>query len=131
MHNFAKAVEILCNAGTNINAQDCSNRTAVYIAASFGRLASLKALLKFNPSLELRSDTGYSPLHIAADKLATLRLLISAKGDPNIRKSDDWTPLHLATYWEELEVVKYLLENGGNPNLATCDGQTALHVAVR
>lgn len=79
--NGACITELL-NAGTNPHAADKFGVTAVHIAAAFGIVESLKALLAFDPTvLKKRTVEGFSALELAVlgRKVECVQLIMQCK----------------------------------------------------
>ncbi|KAF7533207.1 hypothetical protein G7054_g7282 [Neopestalotiopsis clavispora] len=104
--NFAAIVQMLVDAGININWQDETGETALHIAARFGHLECAKILLEG-----------------CASQKVDLELT---------EKSFAWTPLHIAAVDGHLEVAQLLLEKGAEAGKMDSFGWTAKeHAALR
>mmetsp|Transcript_43736 Transcript_43736/g.71094 ORF Transcript_43736/g.71094 Transcript_43736/m.71094 type:complete len:1503 (-) Transcript_43736:654-5162(-) len=92
----------------------------------------LGLLLGRQPNLNVRSESGLTPLHLciesANDKAALL--LAQAGADPNATTSTGQTPLHLAAKAGLAPLVECLVKHGSNPNLQDDTGRTPLGYGV-
>ncbi|KAK0747691.1 Glycerophosphoryl diester phosphodiesterase family-domain-containing protein [Apiosordaria backusii] len=104
--NFKHIVEMLVDAGVDINWQDKTGETALHIAARFGHDECARVLLKGT-----------------ADQKADFELT---------EKAFAWTPLHIAAVDGHLSVVKLLVEAGAEVDKPDSSGWTAReHAALR
>ncbi|MCE2558139.1 MAG: ankyrin repeat domain-containing protein, partial [Acidobacteria bacterium] len=93
----------------------------------------IAALLEAGANLELRTDQGLTPLHVAVvfnKNPAIIAALLEAGANLEARTDRDWTPLHAATSSNENPVVvAALLDAGADPNARTKEGETARQLA--
>jgi ankyrin repeat protein len=61
----SKCVELLLAAGANPNLKTADNKTALHIAASYWREASIRALLKAGADPSLKNNDGLTALDFA------------------------------------------------------------------
>ena len=64
-YNTAEAVEILINAGANLNSQDIYGNTALIYAASFNTDDVVKVLIDGGSDIEIKNIAGYKALDYA------------------------------------------------------------------
>lgn len=104
--------------------------------------------VKNGADVNIRNDSGYYPLHIAASKgkIGAVKYLVRKgaeidaisfppqKDDRALVLGDKFsglTPLHMAALYGQTEVVKYLLKKGANPNFSQPEaGQLAGHTPL-
>ena len=108
--------------------------TALWAAASAGRLDVVKLLIERNTDVEGTTSTGSTPLRTAAYRghLDIVRCLVESGADVNARSSrDNSTILMMACFRGHLSVVTYLINKGAFMDLQGKDDRTALHHAVQ
>jgi ankyrin repeat protein len=71
-------VRALLNAGARVDAQDNNGYTALMLAVTQGRSASVALLLKAGANVNLKNNYGETALTLARDHAAIKQLLISA-----------------------------------------------------
>ena len=90
-----EAVKQHIEAGTDINIKDqMSGATPLISAATFGKIAIVKALINANANLSLKNNDGATALHTAAFfcQVEIVQLLIDAKADKTIKNNFGATP---------------------------------------
>ncbi len=118
-----------------INAPDEHGITSLGQAILFGRATMVFTLLESGADVNVRSDSGETPLHYAVSRNAFFEYnrpeiaeAILAKGaDVNARSREGATPLHYAVWSERL--THKLIEKGADVNAATTSGYTVLQNA--
>ncbi|MBS0236277.1 MAG: ankyrin repeat domain-containing protein [Proteobacteria bacterium] len=97
-----------------------------------GDQSKIKALIANNIDINTRSNTGLTPLHIAAFYTAETNfdLLMEAGADPSIVDNDGNTALHFAAFNSRDKVIEALLEAGINVDQVNKAGATPLHIAA-
>ncbi|KAL2160391.1 hypothetical protein VTH06DRAFT_1564 [Thermothelomyces fergusii] len=113
--NFKHIVEMLVEAGVDINWQDKSGETALHIAARFGHDECAKILIKGTAeqraNLELTEHSfAWTPLHIAAvdGHLSVAQLLVDAGADVDKPDSSGWTAKEHAALRGHLPIARLL-----------------------
>ena len=105
-HDHSGIVQMLVDAGVDVNWQDETGETALHIAARFGYDKCAKILIA-------GSDTRKADLELA-------------------EKSFAWTPLHISAVDGHLSVATLLVEAGADVDKADSSGWTAReHAALR
>uniref|UniRef100_A0A8B9TJS9 Ankyrin repeat and kinase domain containing 1 n=1 Tax=Anas platyrhynchos TaxID=8839 RepID=A0A8B9TJS9_ANAPL len=117
-----RVVHYLLKNGASVNSLDQNHYSALHLK-----------LIKYGANVELRTDKGWTPLHLASFKghIEIIHLLKDSHAKLNARGSMDWTPLHLATRYSEEPVVCELLRCGADPNIAEKSEWAPLHFAVQ
>ncbi|GAB7343062.1 hypothetical protein MBLNU457_1148t2 [Dothideomycetes sp. NU457] len=115
--NFSKIVELLVEAGVNVNYQDEQGETAMHIAARFGYQDCMQALLVGSeiqkPNLELREKTfGWTPIFVAAvdGHEPIVDTLLSAGVQADKADFSGWRPAEHAALRGHLKVATKLAE---------------------
>lgn len=141
-----EAVQILVNAGCEVNAKTEDNETAVLLASAQESSAEvLRQLLKNGADLSLYRDTALTPsrlilgrkdfgqLCILLDHINTLeeeeRLGIMEVLESRSETGD--TLLHVCVLEQNIEAMTKLLEVGAKPNEKNDDGIAAIHIACK
>ncbi|KAL2192417.1 Glycerophosphoryl diester phosphodiesterase family-domain-containing protein [Corynascus similis CBS 632.67] len=113
--NFKPIVEMLVEAGVDINWQDKAGETALHIAARFGHDECAKVLLKGTSEqkadLELVENSfAWTPLHIAAvdGHLSVAQLLVDAGANVDKTDSSGWTAKEHAALRGHLPIARLL-----------------------
>ena len=118
----------------------------IYEAAKNGDLAGVQAELDKGVDVDLKDESGRTPLHHAADvsditwliekgileeKTKVAELLIAKGADVTVKDSTGDTPLHetiLYSYFNQ-GVAELLIANGADVNAKNDSGSTLLHSA--
>ncbi|KAK4043531.1 Glycerophosphoryl diester phosphodiesterase family-domain-containing protein [Parachaetomium inaequale] len=113
--NFKPIVEMLVEAGVDINWQDKDGETALHIAARFGHDECVRVLLKGSAeqkaNLELVENSfAWTPLHIAAvdGHLSVAQLLVDAGADVDRVDSSGWSAKEHAALRGHLPIARLL-----------------------
>ncbi|KAK3293226.1 uncharacterized protein B0H64DRAFT_208462 [Chaetomium fimeti] len=113
--NFKPIVEMLVDAGVDINWQDKHGETALHFAARFGHAECAKVLLKGTDEqkadLELAENSfAWTPLHIAAvdGHMSVAQLLVEAGADVDRVDSSGWTAKEHAALRGHLPIARLL-----------------------
>lgn len=105
---------------------------ALRTAARFGRIESVKELLRVGAKANAKNADGSTALHEAAKggHAKIVKALLAAGADVNVG-AGRWTALHEAAKRDRAEVAKALLAGGANIETKTGDDQTALSIAEK
>jgi ankyrin repeat protein len=102
-----EAVEILLDAGAQINAHESGVGSALYLAVAGRRDSLVERLLEVGADPNLTPDWGLTPLMVAAmqGNLPVVRLLLAHGADPKRRNPDGKTAVELALRERHPEVA--------------------------
>jgi ankyrin repeat protein len=111
-----KTIEVLLEAGAEIEAKDAKGQRPIHLAVNAANLEKLSLLLDHgaDPDAITTSD-GSTPLHLACFAanvpLSIIRRLVAANADLDIRDGNMLSPLHLACCEQgRREIVAFLLD---------------------
>lgn len=100
---------------------------AIHKAAAEGRLEAVMELLERGVPVDIRGDSGYTPLQYAAKygRLEVVRWLVQRGADLNLGNNWNWTPLHHASYYGRYDIARILIDAGAEPRIVdTVYGKT-------
>ncbi len=128
-------VEMLINAGVNVNLQNCSGQTALNILsghkkgsqAGFDKIADL--LHQKGADFNLQDYDKVTPLFYATQEgqLGRCKTLVKYGADVNIPAMNNHTPLFVAG---TLDIAKFLVTSGAKVDVVSDYGATPLFSAV-
>jgi ankyrin repeat protein len=128
-------------------------------AARKGDLNAVKRLARKGINVNMRDESGYTPLHVTQSKAVAelliargadieardidfqmtplfnaspqvARLLIAKGADVNARAKSGLTPLHWAIYWDMSERIQLLIASGAQVDARDEHQRTPLHLAA-
>lgn len=111
---YHKIIELLVDAGVDVNYRDQQDETALHIAARFGYSECAEILLKapgVNPEIAEKTF-GWTPLFIACvdGHLPVVELLIAAGADPSKSDASGWTPQEHAALRGHIDIARKLAQ---------------------
>ena len=119
-HGHLTTVQALLSAsGIDINARKTDGKTALHVAAYFGKDEVVKALIQKNADVNITDNDSQTPLMCAAARghLTTVQALLSASEiDINARDIYERTAFNRAADNGKYDVLGVLLENGADIN---------------
>jgi hypothetical protein len=120
--------------------REMSHRSLLHEAVAYSSVMSnhgndttiTRMLLARGALIQLRDDSGNTPLHIAAyaNNVGAARLLVEAGADVNLRSRRGQTALHTGVHHENIAVCEYLLGVGANPDIRNVRNQTPAEMAI-
>jgi ankyrin repeat protein len=133
----AVMVDILLEAGADVNSQDAGGKTVLFHAVSIGHKAKesdmevVKKLITAGAKVNMKDWSGRTPLMSAAAYWPpAVPVLLEAGADVNARTLRRQTALTLAAAKGKAESVRRLLNAGAEINARGRGGATALFQAV-
>jgi ankyrin repeat protein len=130
----SEVVEVLLNAGAQIDAKSDKGGSALAWAATHGHVEVMKLLIRHGADLNSVDQFGHSVLFLAANfgRLSAVQLLLENGAVTDIRSAppEGLTALHAAASEGHVAVVEMLLQHGVDSTIETFKGQTALDIAI-
>lgn len=120
--------------GADVNAQSESKKTALMIAAFYGRLDMVKELRRNGALYEIKDKSGCQAIHYAVDggNIPTLEWMLYDGADVNVRdEMDGWTPLiRAASVNASFEVARILIKFKAKLDVIDKENKSALLIAT-
>lgn len=139
---FQDGVDLLINAGANLNATTQKGKTALIIASKNGDLRTVKTLLDKNLSVDQPDSAGMTALIYATNfnylqnpqNLEIVERLLKKGANQNLLTPDKYggctSALMNAAANSNSVLVKFLINNKADVNLTCADGRNALRAAI-
>jgi len=128
-----EAVQVLIDAGVNVNNETVRGGTALMWAAAAQKNSTetVRVLLGAGAKVNAKTSDGCTALMDAAmhGNTGTARVLLDAGAGVNVRTEDGVTALMQAGRLGHVEIVRLLLANGAEVNVRNREGRTALNEA--
>ncbi|KAM9837269.1 ankyrin repeat and SOCS box protein 3 [Aulostomus maculatus] len=125
-----ECLEILVNAGANVNTQAADLATPLFISAQEGHGAAVDFLLDHgaDPNMACSQDWAQLPIHAAAEfgHCGILRRLIAATDRACDRTPGMVSPLYLAVHAPQNKSIEMLLMEGFSPDAQDCTDTLAI-----
>jgi glycerophosphodiester phosphodiesterase len=111
---YHKIIELLVDAGVDVNYRDQQDETALHIAARFGYTECAEILLKapgVNPEIAEKTF-GWTPLFIACvdGHLPIVELLLAGGANPSKSDASGWTPQEHAALRGHIDIARRLAQ---------------------
>ena len=107
-------VHLLLQLGANVNHLDINGRTPLMLAASMGRLSSIKMLMKNYAAHDIIDTFGWSALMFGVyyNHADVVNYMLENGVDPNLTSGQGLSALKIAKEHKRLKMVDILLEFG-------------------
>ena len=102
-----KAVQLLLDAGADVDARDRQGRSVLHVVAAHGDLKAVGLLLSGGAGIDILDAQGRTPLHLAIrdGHAAVAALLLDRGADVRVKAQDQTRPLDLAAGDPEMEAL--------------------------
>lgn len=126
----AKVLEILVNAGADLNATDNDRWSPMHSAGAAGDENSLRFLISLGTDIDPIDLHGRTPLHLCArnKRRGTARILINNGANINRQDGFGMTPLHYAADAVSIENMRFFLTAGSDLYIKNYNDNTALDI---
>ena len=118
----------IAREGGQVDRRDVCYRTPLMLAAQFGRLETVQALLEAGAGVDLHEKGRYTALMLAAGNghADVVQILLDAGANVNnIEQTRGWTALIWAAKRGHTDTVRVLLEHGAETAIGDDQGRTA------
>ena len=132
-HDAVEAVQVLLEAGANVNVRNKRGLSTLVYASGLGHTATVQALLAAGADVNAPSGKDkYTALMSASGlgRTATVQVLLQAGADVNAQHGGGGTALMIATEKGHMATVQALLQAGADVNAQNGGGVTALMIAA-
>ena len=129
MHVEPDVVQVLIDAGADIDTKNNDGRSPLLSACAEGTFDTVKMLVRAGAEVRATDDEGVTCLHYAArrGRTETVRYLVSLpEVDVNHGDADNHTALHRAVVNVEPDVVQVLIDAGADINTQNNEGRSPL-----
>eukprot|EP01059_Diplonema_ambulator_P001510 TRINITY_DN11279_c0_g1_i1.p1 TRINITY_DN11279_c0_g1~~TRINITY_DN11279_c0_g1_i1.p1 ORF type:complete len:315 (+),score=58.31 TRINITY_DN11279_c0_g1_i1:93-1037(+) len=109
---------------------DSNMEKTLRIAAEYGWVAIVEALLSLGANVNAADELGFTPIAAAVEHLGVVEVLIHAGADVNTSDNYHDTPLHHAANTSSTDLISLLVQHGAKVNRTNRNGDTPLHKAV-
>ncbi|NEP45340.1 MAG: hypothetical protein F6K35_41430, partial [Okeania sp. SIO2H7] len=111
---YIKSIQILINAGANVNLSDRDGYRPLTIAASSKSIKAVKQLIQAGADVNAKTNDGWTALSAAASvgSIEVVKLLLQAGASLNVRDDYGKNALSYAREEEHSEIIQFLLEAG-------------------
>lgn len=126
-----QVIDLLLNAGANIDAQDANGSTALHHAVETDALPIVQTLVVRKARLDVKNSSGKTPLHWAAydGHEAVAQFLIEHGSDTNAADDGGGTPLFDAILQSHDRIVALLVAKGARVNVKDVNNRTPMAMA--
>lgn len=131
--NQCAIVLVILNCNADINARDPLGRTALFRAVRNENFGVVSLLLDRGADTSVRSDDGYSLLHVAAmnqQRVDIMEFLLNKYADINILTENGESLVHVAAGLLNPVMLDYLVDSGAPMDTADRQGVTPLLYAA-
>lgn len=106
--------------------------TALFAAARFNQIESLRLLLSAGANPDFRDSAGRTPMHYAAENghEAAIAVLIAHGGNVNALDTETMSPLYIAVAYDYVKCVQLLCKSGADVSAISASGYSPLTAAV-
>ena len=127
-----EVVQVLIDAGADIEIKNGNGRSPLHTASRFGKLGTVKMLVRAGAGVRVADNDGDTCLTLAAyfGHTETVRYLVGLPDvEVNHEENDSFTALHFAVQEGRRDVVEVLIDAGADIDARTSEGCAPLHYA--
>ncbi len=130
--NLQKYVNVFLEKSTNINQQDKTGKTALFLACEYENEKAVDMLLEAKADPNIVNEKGESPLNKAIEvkNKSLIHKLVEAGANINNLDRFKRSPLFYLSWYAYIPEVKLFIEKGADVDIPSVTGDTALHAAV-
>ena len=128
-----EVLQAIISHGTNINAKNKWNQTALVLAYHNGYINAIRMLLEAGADSKLTDAEGNTLLHHAVyggTDAEVIQAIVDKGVNVDDQNKENVTALMFACMNGNEDTIKILLNAGADPNLEDVDGNTSLYYAV-
>jgi hypothetical protein len=129
----AADIDAAAAAGASVNDTDMYGSNGVFLAAQYGYLDSMTALIKANTNIDKCRSDGVSPIFIAAyyGYSECTKQLISSRCDVNKCRDGGASPIWTAAEHGHADIIAQIVSAKGDVNKCNDSGEAPIFVAAR
>lgn len=126
------SAEKLLSGIKNVNIKDLNGDYPLAIAAMYGDLKIMKALVVKGAKIDLTSTNGNTALHLAvsAGMFDAAVYLVEKGANVNTKNDDGMSPLYINASQGDTKITMLLLRKGAEVNAVAGDGYAPIHRAA-
>ena len=128
-----QCLDVLLEAGANVDHVDFSGWTGLHIAAQRDLFDTGRKLVEAGATLDVQTRAGITPLMMAleSEKMAMFPYLLEAGADANVADQEGQTVLSKSIVSDDQENMRMLLENGVRSVGSADNPSTLLHAIAK
>ncbi|KAL8938890.1 MAG: hypothetical protein Q9216_003654 [Gyalolechia sp. 2 TL-2023] len=128
-----ETMEVLLDAGVDVNLQDHYGNIPLHCAAVSGQVGAMRTLLRRGANVNHYREKGtiLSEMINFASRPDVIQTLLDHRADPEIIGGIGLSPLRRAVLHGYEQISTMLLDHGAEVNAAGMSGMTALHTAAQ
>ena len=109
-----KEVKRLLDEGVSVDSRKEYNQwTALHYASLFGHADMVSFLIQNKASVDVKSNTGYTPLYLS-ENVEVAKILLENKAKIDVKTNSNWTPLHRAIRKKKTELALFFINKGAD-----------------
>lgn len=115
-----------------VSGRELDSYAPLSLAAEYGKVESIRLLLRYGADINARDHRDYTPIMVAAKATQSevVKVLLESGANPNDEAEFSGTPLLLASGAGSLPTLQVLIEGGANPKPPHSYGQNPMHNAI-
>lgn len=133
INGHTEVVQLLLNAGCDVNCQNTESRRPLHVAARQGFVETVRVLIETpGCDIDCRDGSGDTPLYDAVrhEQAQVAQVLIKAAAEVECENDYGARPFRYAVVHSQFEIARSLLDAGCKVDCQDSDGNTPLHAVV-